>query len=575
MTNLLSKVFVLTALVCANAATAQTHADGLTAMQFKDWDKAVNIYSALTKANPADQMAYLSLGSALISKGENDKAKAAYEAAFNAKPEGALAFIANGRIMLLQNNIAEADKQFAKAAKSGKKDVGALRQIGESYLYANPGVKPNFTRSEELLKAAVDVGSKDIPAIMTLGYCYKEMPNGGLAAQQYELAESIEQKNPLIKFMLAKVYKAAKLPERFVTMAEKTLALNPKYTPALRALSDYYYFDFKGAGKWEKALETAQNLVSNATEPIIEDEMVLANCLFINKKYPECSAAVEKIIAKDASKNYLRRLLAYTSYETGDYTKSLSMLNDYFKIAPADKILWTDFKYLGESTLKTKGDTSAAIGYFRKAIAMDTSGQAWSYNKTIGDILYSRKDNCGAVPNYKLYVDSLSAKVEDAKPEATDYYKYGLAQYFCKDDTLRYVKAEAIFNTVIERVPKAGLGYLWSAKSAAKQDPDIEARPELLDQFGKAVKYYEKYIEIAAVDATTAAKNKKDLIDAYGYFSYLHLKKGDMVKSKEMVEKILVLDPANATYLEMKTALEGGVAPATPVPPPGGGGQRN
>jgi predicted Zn-dependent protease len=573
MTNLLSKVFVLSALMCANAAMAQTHADGLTAMQFKDWDKAVNIYTALTKANPADQMAHLSLGSAWVSKGDNAKAKEAYEAAFNAKPEGALAFIANGRMMLLQNNIAEADKQFAKAAKNGKKDVGALRQIGESYLYANPGVKPNFTRAEELLKNAVDVGSKDIPAIMTLGYCYKEMPNGGLAAQQYELAESLDQKNPLIKFMLAKVYKAAKLPERFVSMAEKTLALNPKYTPALRALSDYYYFDYKGADKWVKALETAQNLVNNATEPIIEDEMVLANCLFINKKYPECSAAVEKIIAKDPTKNYQRRLLAYTSYETGDYAKSLSMLNDYFKNVPADKVLWTDYKYLGEATLKTKGDTAAAIGNLKKAIMMDTSGQAWVYNKVIGDILYSKKDNCGAAPYYQLYVDSIGVKVEDGKAEATDFYKYGLAQYFCKDDTLRYVKAEAIFNKVIERVPKAGLGYLWSAKSAAKQDPDIEAQPELLDQFGKAVKYYEKYIEIASADPV---KNKKDLVDAYGYFSYLHLKKGDMVKSKEMVDKILVIDPTNATYLEMKTALEGGAAPATPAPPAnGGGGQRN
>lgn len=81
---------------------------------------------------------------------------------------------------------------------------------------------------------ALDVSAKDFATLMSLGYCYKEMPNGGLAAQYYEYAEALEPKNPLAKLMLAKVYKAAKLPEKFEINIDKAIAASPTFTPAAR-----------------------------------------------------------------------------------------------------------------------------------------------------------------------------------------------------------------------------------------------------------------------------------------------------------------------------------------------------
>jgi tetratricopeptide (TPR) repeat protein len=280
--------------VCAilyiQAVASQTHTDAFQAMQLKQWDNAIEIYSSLIKANPADQTALLTMGNAYLAKGDKDKAKMAFDDAFKVKPEGAMALIANGRTLMLQNNMAEADKQFAKAAKSGKKDVNALRQIAESFLYAPPGTKPNFTRSEELLKAALDVGNKDVTTIMTLGYCYKEMPNGGLAAQQYELAESLEPKNMFIKFMLAMVYKAAKLPDRSMQILNQILDIDPTYILALREKARQIYYN----RKWEQALIALEALVSKGKPITIDDEMLLANAYFINKKCKECQELVEK-----------------------------------------------------------------------------------------------------------------------------------------------------------------------------------------------------------------------------------------------------------------------------------------
>lgn len=566
MTTLLRKALLIAAVVYAQIAAAQTN-DALTAMQLEDWDKAISLYSAQCKANPSDQNALLNLGNAYLAKGDKAEARKSFEAAFNAKAEGALAFVANGRIMLMQDNLTEADNQFKKAAKNGKKDINALRQIGESYLfYIPPGAKhANFTRTEELLKAAYESNTKDYNTLMSLGYCYKEMPNGGLAAQFYEYAEQQDPKNPLPKLMTAKVYKSAKLGEKFLSNVDRAISVAPTFTPALREKALYLYF----SRKWEAATQAYKDLVANGTEVAIEDEMQLANCLFITKDYKGCSELVDKILKKDGTKNYLRRLQAYCDYENGSYQQGLNILNDYFKIVAPEKVLPSDYEYRGKLTVKTKGDTLMAVSDFRKAISLDTS--RWKdLNLEISNLLYSKKLYCESASAYKMYLDSV------AEPKATDFYNIGVRQYYCKDDSMRYQHALASFQKVTEMMPNAAIGWLWTAKAGAKLDPDVEAHPELLPEFGKAHEAFEKYVSIASADKV---KNKKDLIAAYEYLTYYHYNKNEYADGIMNADKLLEIDPANQTGIELKKVMvENPNGSATPVPgtvPTNGGGNKN
>ncbi|MEI6408265.1 MAG: tetratricopeptide repeat protein [Bacteroidota bacterium] len=567
MTTLLRKSLLIVALVYAQIAAAQSNADALTAMQLEDWDKAISIYGAQSKANATDQNALLNLGNAYLAKGDKAEAQKTFDAAFKAKPEGALAFIATGRIMLLQDNATEADNQFKKAAKSGKKDVNALRQIGESYLfYTPPGAKhPNFTRSEELLKAAYDLNTKDYNTLMSLGYCYKEMPNGGLAAQFYEYAEQQEPKNPLPKLMTAKVYKSAKLGDKFLSNVDRAIAIAPTFSAALREKALYLYF----ARKWEAATAAYKDLVKNGSEVLIEDEMQLANCLFITKDCKGCSELVEKILKKDGTKNYLRRLQAYCDYENGDYQQGLNILNDYFKIVAPDKILASDYEYRGKLIVKTKGDTLMAVNDYKKTISIDTARWRDLYLE-ISNLLYTKKAYCESASAYKMYLDSV------AEPKATDFYTFGIRQYYCKDDTLRYQHALASFQKVTVMMPTAAIGWLWTAKASAKLDPDVEAHPELLPEFGKAHEAFEKYVSIASADKV---KNKKDLVAAYEYLTYYHYNKGEYPAGIESADKLLEIDATNQTGTELKKVMlenpNGGTAPTPGTPPTNGGGNKN
>lgn len=136
-----------------------------------------------------------------------------------------------------------------------------------------------------------------------------------------------------------------------------------------------------------------------------------------------------------------------------DTSAGLDILNDYFKVVTPEKLL-LDYLYMGRLQLKSKGDTIVAIGNLKKSIELDTNhGRGWGLNKEIAELLYARKDYCGAVQSYTLYLDSLP---KNDQYYVSDTYKKGLAQFYCKDDTLRYQKAEAIFKQVAELVPKIG-----------------------------------------------------------------------------------------------------------------------
>lgn len=573
MIKFLKGVFVLTMLWWAQGLSAQTAQEGIEAVQLERWDRALDIYTKLTQANPSDQNAWLTLSNMHLVKGNKDKALAALKSAFDAKPEGGMAFVSNARQLLLQGQAAEAEKQMEKAKKYGRKDANALRQLGETFLYyVAPGdKKPNLTRAEQLLKEAQESFPKDYATLMSLGQVFRDLNNGGEAARFYEYAALQEPKNPLPVFMQAKMYKYAKLFPKYEEFTNRALSMNPNYEPALHDLTHYYYFS--RPPQWEKALVAQRNYVSRVPNVEIEEEMQLANLLYINKDYKSALELVDKILAKDQSRNYLRRLKAYAAYETQQYQDGMNIMKDYWKIVPADKIIDRDHLIWGNLLLKTKGDTTEAIKNLITYAQKDTF-EGWKEYKTVADLYNVRREYCNAAKYYVTYMDSVP------KPDATLLYRTGTAYYYCKDDSMRYKKAEAMFLKVTEANPNAGIGWIWLAKARAKMEPDVEANPALINEFGKAISAYEKYVEVGEKDVT---KNKKDLISSYEYLSYAYYKKGFTDKFNPMLAKLVAIDPENATGKGFMQMLNGGTMPSLPTTPgtppktpaPSGGGSKN
>lgn len=565
MTYLLKKEVALlfTALFLTFSALAQTHPEGIVSMQLGRWDKAIQTYTQLTQKDPADQVAWLMLGSAYAAKGEMDKAKMAYETAVNVKPDAALGLIATARIQMLQGRKDEAEATLKKVDKLARKDVTARRMVGETFLYPMGEVKPNFARAEEELKKAAEISAKDFATQMALGYSFLERGTGGQAAVHYEIASTIEPKSPLPVFMLAKVYYYAKLNDKYLANLDKAISMQPNYSDALRAKAEFLYFD----KQWQKALEAAKALVNNAAEVTIDDEVLLANLLYINKDCPACSALVEKILKKDPSRNYLRRLQAYCDYDNGRFQEGLQILEEFFQMVKPDKVLPSDYEYLGKLQIKMGRDTLEAIRNYEKAIEMDPS--LWPMYNDIGKLYYGKKDYCNAAKAYQAYLDSL----ESAQERVNTAYQIGVCHYFCTSDPEHYQKAEKAFAIITELAPDAPVGWFWRAKSASKLEPDLQADPQdstLIEKYGVAQPFFARYVELAASDPV---KNKRDLVTSYEYLVfYYFLKKQDEV-AKEHIAKLLALEPENPTALEIQKILQGETSPGGGKTPKKGGGK--
>jgi tetratricopeptide (TPR) repeat protein len=538
MSNYLKSALVLCTIFMGNLLFAQT--DIRLAMQTDNWADAVKHYEAATKSAPTNVENFLRLGSIYQALGQDDKAKASYGAAMSADPKNKLCTVIEVRQAIMSGDAAAIDKSVKKAEKAARgKDVDLLRLLGESFLY---GAKKNLPEAEKWLKEAYTAKPKDSETLMQLGYAYRNMTNRlGDAVSNYEFASNLNGTDPLPYYLQSKAYWVGRNPAKYEEFLQKALAAEPTYVPALRDVADYQYFKRKyteARTSYEKLLE------AQGATPLIEDEMQYTNTLFYLKDYDAVVTQVNKIIGKDGSKNYLRRLLGYTYFEKGDTDKGLDVMRDYFQKVSADKIIARDYEYYGKM-LAAKKEDSLALVNLTKAVQMDSS--IWQAYSEIGKIKFGQRDYVGSAAAYQIRLDSLGTEATSA-----DYYTIGLAYYFAKD----FVGAEKNFLAVTEKSPKYASGWLYLAKTQAKADPDVEANPALAIEFGKAEVAFAKFIEVAGAetDAAKLQKSKDNRIEALQYLAYMHITKGNKEAGCGKLNEILVIDPTNQNALDFKLA---------------------
>jgi tetratricopeptide (TPR) repeat protein len=539
MLNLLKNALTSCLVMLAVVLHAQNPAT--LAMQTDQWNDVVKIYEAATKAKPTDVEAFLRLGSAYQALGLNDKAKAAYTAALGADPKSKLSNVVAVRQALLAGDVAATDKAVKSSEKAARgKDHNLLRALGESFMY---GPKKNMAEAEKWLKEAYNAKPKDYETLMQLGYTFRNMNTRlGDAVSNYEYASNLNGTDPLPYYLSAKAYWSGRQPAKYEEYLKKTLDADPTFVPALRDVADYQYFK----RRYEDAQISYEKLIkAQGDAPAIEDEMQYSNTLFYLKKYDDVVNQVNKIINKDGSKNYLRRLLGYTYFEKGDTDKGLEVMRDYFQKVAPEKVISRDYEYYGKM-LAAKKEDSLALVNLEKAVKMDSS--LWQVYGDIGKVKYSRKDYAGAFAAYSIRLDSLG---DDAG--SNDFYATSLSAYFGAD----YINAEKYLTKLTEKSPKFGSGWYYLAKTKAKSDPDIAANPALVAEFGKAAAAFEKYLEVAGAetDAAKLEKTKKERIAALEYLSYSMIEKGDKVGGCAKLNAILAIEPTNQSAIEYKASI--------------------
>ncbi|GGC04136.1 hypothetical protein GCM10011325_33860 [Dyadobacter sediminis] len=561
--KLVALVFGLLAFVNLQAQSVQ---DGLALIHGERYNEAGDLFKKLAEGSPsADNQYYL--GYYYVKTNQLDEAQKAFEKGIQLDEKSYLNHVGLGTVALGKGDKVKAKEHFDMAEKKKGKDAQVLFRIGEAYTLFEKQNDP--AEAIRLLDEAIKRDKNLADAYIAKGDALMLRNEGGAAVTAYEYALTAKPNYAAAHNSIGQVYLRGKNYNLALENYKKAIEADPNFAPAYKDLAELYFF----AQKYKQAAENFDLYIqkSGSTDP--EMKLRAAQFAFTADDYAKSLQLLEETKGKINNPITLR-MYGWSYFKTNEPDKAIQNLSEFMKVAP-DKIIGDDYKYLGraynQKVTDGKGYDSTGVSYILKGADMDTSKtEAANTYKEVAALYYAAKDFKNAATTYEKGIS-----LDTAKASANDYYYLGLSNFqtaqtyivptaadsnyadsaqIAMDKKNLYLKADSIFATVTQKLPDWPYGYYWRASTLY----NAYDRQENIDK-GISAPYYQKLTELAEADPDPN-KYKSYLKLAYGYLAFYNqttLK--DQAKAKEYWEKLLKVDPDNASA---KEALGLAVAPA-------------
>lgn len=431
-----------------------------------------------------------------------------------------------------KSNPEAVEDQVKDFVKENKKNAIALAGLGRAYLDIKDTVN-----AKKYAKMAVDRGEKDAEGYILLGDIEALGNDGGAAATWYQQATLMDPQDPQGYIKYASVYRK-RSPELSVQMLEKLRAVDPSY-PVDAEAGHFFY----GANKLDKAVEHYGKVDLNQLKDNYLTEYATAELLLANSKKSLEVALFG--VNKNPRSAAMNRITFYNYTDLKDYKNALKYADALFNKSDSAKISARDYQYYGYAFM---GDSAydQAIEQFKKALEMNA--ELNDVRKQLSDAYIAKKDFTNGLAFYDEYL----SKVE--KPSVPDLD--GLAQLYMQqassidsmttDKINAFKKADEVYGRIASESPSNRLyATLMRARINSQLDPESTQ--------GLAKPYYEEYVQLAQ---TENADNPKLLIEPYMYLGYYYIVKEDNATAKSYYEKILAIDPQNATATQALSVLQ-------------------
>ena len=526
-TQLKNRLSGLVMYVLSAAAPFGAHAQSTTAgLRYLDNEQYGNAGAEFRKqaaAEPSAKNLYY-LGYFYLRTQKPDSAKLFFQQGLLKDPNFALNTVGLGAVAINKGDKAAAKIEFEKALLATKsKNAEVAYAIGEAYTIYPTTDAPEAVRKLEL---ATTLNAKNPEYFLTLGDAYLLQNDGSSASKNYELRALPLNPN------YAKTYiKIGKLMERARNYSEAArkytegLSKDTGYSPGYRELGELYAL----ANKPALALQNYEKYIRRSDRNPAT-MYLYADFLLRNKKYTEALAILKDLEANNKNP-MIYRGFAFAYYETGAYADGLAAIQKltatYDTTNQSNNQKAADQEYYGKLLIKGGKDTSGGIARLHRAAALDTTN-AVAIRTELAKLLMDSK-------KYKLAAEEYAALADAPKGTAYDRYNQGMALFLGKE----YVQADTVIGTAVTQLPNPGTALYLKGQIATKLDPE--------ERHGKAKSWYERYIQTITAKPEDIEKNKSRLVGAYLYLGYYHLKHKDKAGAEANYNKVLELDPNNAT----------------------------
>ena len=525
-----SIVMIAAATVISFGAKAQSLEEGIKMVKYERYESAKKILAPLAGSNAA---ANYYLGLAELGLENKDAARTDF-----AKYPADLANIAGmARVAFESGNVAEGQRLAQSVAdKAGKKDAQPLVYAADAINYGGG----NSQTAVDLYKKAIEKKLDNVDLRIGLGDAYmKQQSGGGEAMNNYEAAVAKDAKNSLGYSRIGALWYAAHNYKAALENYARAKDADPTNPIPYRDLANAYTY----TGNYKLANENVDRYFE-LSDKSVDDKIQRANIKFLAKEYATAIQQLQELTSMNINRPYLYRILAYSQYETKDYTNALANMRIFWSKTDPKKVIPNDYLYMGKLYGQLKMADSADY-YFSQATATDTANSA-KVNTDIAEIYKAMNTEAGYAKSAEYYGKVIKGA---AKPTATDYFWYGTMTYYAK----KYDDAAKIFEEMETKFPDQNSATYWRGRVAAAQDNEGKT--------GGAIAFYDKWLGIVGPNYD----KKNDLLGVYRYYALVSYNKGDKAKAKEFIGKIRTIDANDALAKQLDDLMS---KPAsTPKPP--------
>lgn len=430
---------------------------------------------------------------------------------------------------VIKANPEAAKDQVKDVYKKNKKNAEVLVGIGRAYFEAKDTANAK-TYANYAIKANKNYGA----GYILLGDIEVVKDDGGAAAGWYQQAIYFDPKNPDGYFKYANIYRG-RSPEEAVSKLNELRAQRPDI--AVDALAARILYS---SNRLEQSLDYYDKVTDKSKLEDLDITNYATEAWMLQKREKSLEMA-RYGLSKNARKAAWNRLVFYNLTDMGQTEEALKYADALFNASDSAKISGFDYTYYG-TALKNAKQYDKAIEMLKKALAenKDNADLLNSNKKSLSDAYLAMEDFDNATLYYEEYLKNVKkTTASDMAGLATIYTN--MAAKLTGDQKIDALKkADAVYAQLGEKFPEnIDFANFMRARVNSNLDPETKE--------GLAKPFYEAIVHSLADKSDRDRADNARLSEAYRYLGYYYLLKDDKATADGYWNKVLEIDPNNAT----------------------------
>jgi len=219
--------------------------------------------------------------------------------------------------------------------------------------------------------ADADLQARRATSHLNLGADHLKSGRGAMALRELLTAESLDPKNPRMKYALGEAYLAQQKPDLAEQNFRKALELHPAHHDSRLSLSALYIVQ----GRYDEAIVECETLIDDPTFPA--PWRALSNLGWSEYRLgrtPEARRSLQ--LARDYRASYWPAMLSLAVIESdaGNRLDSIGLLQEVIELGPGPRVEAEANYRLAENYIAL-GKRSRAVGYLTTAVARAPEGE--------------------------------------------------------------------------------------------------------------------------------------------------------------------------------------------------------